>query len=793
MRYVSPDTVLGRPEGFDEGITRAAIFDRARDWLGGGRLWTALLVLLVTISVSRSTATFHWVDGIEVVVPVAIAAALLMSVLALSPLRAPIGLGIGVILAPLVAIVGSWPRIHADHPSDVLGLQLISVWWTRIQDGTAASDSSFFLVLICLLMWVTGGWLAWCTLRWRKPMVGLVPGAAAFATNVLNLPPGNSDQNGYVLAMLVLTLALLLWSNYTSSIANAGRASVKLTGDAKWDFWESGLVAMAALIVLGIMLPPLSTQDKTLDLESSVFTSWAQLQSRLSNPGIFTTTGGHGVTGFTDDVKLSGALRRSKDPVFEWTVKGTYGGPKYFRGIDMTTTVSREWRFAPSAGFQEVLQPDAYPDYQENYEKLGLATVDVTMRAPPQGFSTVLFYPGEMYKINRTVLVSQVPLGSPFDQTLQSIDRLDSIKPSNSTGTYVVTAAFSTATVADLQNAGTQYPDWLKPYMTVPATAYRSPAVLSAIKGQAMDVVRAANATNPYDAASAIEAWLRNPNNFKYSLDATPAPGVDPVYWFLFDGKIGYCEFFATAMGDMLRSLGIPTRLVNGYGPGTFNSGTESNVVRADDAHTWVEVYFPSYGWIPFEPTPDDLGIYQPIPRGQTGANLCLRDNNCTDPSQIIPGPIGGTVATPKGRPGLTDPNVGVGPGGISVGKLSHSVLVDGVGVLVALILLLLVALLRYLRPRTMTAVWTRMLVLAHLAGAERRPGETPLELGRRLQRTFPEAADPVRDLTGAFIIAAYAPPEEASQQRASVMEAWVALRPALLRRVLARLKPRGI
>src|SRR5713101_3054591 len=215
------------------------------------------------------------------------------------PTRVPWGIGvaIGVAAGPVVAGFAAWPALHAAHPSDALGVDLLQTWWLRVQDGTAVADSAFDLFLISWLMWVTGGWLAWCVLRWRRPLLGLVPGAAAFATNLLNFP---RDQNGYVLAMLVLTLALLLWTNYTGSIANAARARVKLTGDARWDFWESGLVAMAALIVLGIMLPPLSTSDRTLDLESGVFTSWAQLQQRISHPGIFTGTGGGtGVTGFT--------------------------------------------------------------------------------------------------------------------------------------------------------------------------------------------------------------------------------------------------------------------------------------------------------------------------------------------------------------------------------------------------------------------------------------------------------------------------------------------------------------
>ncbi|HKW07111.1 MAG TPA: transglutaminase domain-containing protein [Candidatus Dormibacteraeota bacterium] len=791
MRYVSPDTVLGRPEGFDEGVLRSAIYDRAREWLGGGRFWAALIVLLLTVAISKSTATVQWVPGIDVIVPVAILAAVLMSVLALLPIAEPIALSAGVVIGLAAAIVAAWPKLHASHPEDPIGLRLIGTWWSRLQDGSAIQDPSFWLLLVSLLMWITGGWLAWCVLRWRKPMLGLIPGAAAFATNVLNFP---NDQNGYVLAILVLTLALLLWTNYTSSISNAGQASVKLTGDAKWDFWESGLVAMAALIVLGIMLPPLSTTDRTLALESSVFTSWAQLQQRLNNPGIFTQTAtSHGVTGFTDQVKLTGALQQSRDVVFEWTVTGDYAGPKYFRGINETFQTGGEWRYAPQDGFQEVLASNAFPPYSEDYLKLAGATIHVTMRAPPTGFTSVLFYPGQLVRINRTAFIRQVPLETgAADNSLQSIDRLDSIHPNTSAGGYAVQADFSTATQSDLQSAGTQYADWLAPFMIIPRAGYRSPDVLSAIHNRAQQIVQAAGATNPYDMASAIEAYLRNPSNFKYSLAAQAPAGVDKIFWFLFDGHVGYCEFFATAMGDMLRSLGIPTRLVNGFGPGQFNSQTESNVVRGQDAHTWVEVYFPSYGWIPFEPTPDDQNIYQPIPRGQTGTNPCFRDSNC-DPGGVVSGPTGGVLATPKTRPGLEGPNIGTGGTAFSVQSVSGNILTKAAGVLVALLLLLLVAASRYLRPRSVMSVWKRMLVLANLAGAERRPGETPLELGRRLQRTFPEAAAPMRDLTGAFAIAAYAPPEEASQQRGAIMESWVALRPVLLRRAIARLRPRPL
>jgi hypothetical protein len=111
------------------------------------------------------------------------------------------------------------------------------------------------------------------------------------------------------------------------------------------------------------------------------------------------------------------------------------------------------------------------------------------------------------------------------------------------------------------------------------------------------------------------------------------------------------------------------------------------------------------------------------------------------------------------------------------------------VGVLLAIVLLVLAAAARYLRPRSVMGVWKRMLALSGLAGMKHRPGETPLELGRRMQKSFPEASEPAGALAGAFAVAAYAPPDVAGSTRSSVMEAWTELRPLLLRRVMSRLR----
>ena len=754
------------------------VWSGARSSMHGGVAWSALLVILLTLAIARSTVTAAWVPGMDVVPLIALGGALLTAVLAVLPIRWPAALGFAMVLGPVVAL-------FAMRPHDVLSQHLIQTWWKGIADGTTANDQSFYLFLICWLMWVAGAWLSWCVLRWRQPMLGLVPGAAAFAANLLNYP---RDQNGYNFTILVLSLALLLWTNYTGSIASATRAHVKLTGDARWDFWESGLVAMAALVVIAILLPPISTIDRTTEAESSMFSNWAQLQQRLSHPGITGTgTGGPGTTGFAADVPLGGPLIRTKETVLTYT--GDFSGPRYFRGLNMTTTSGSTWQFPGVANLSKPIPKNHSPIYGETYQKLALTTVQVSMLRPPGTFSDIIFYPGDLYKVDRDTVAMQVGLPEGKWNNLTSIDRLSAVSPATSKGKYTVIGAYSTATVADLQAPGTNYPTWLQNFTTLPATGYRTAEAQRRIHDLA--VQKSAGATNPYDQATAIESYLRDSRNFTYTLTppTNKPPGMDSLSFFLFQSKKGYCEFFASAMGDMLRALGIPTRLVNGYGPGQFDTSIQSYIVRGQDAHTWVEAYFPGYGWIPFEPTPDLNGGYLPISRGSQG-NVCLLERGC-DGSGSNPADNVGVVA-PTDRPrGARDPNeVSGGQSNFSFRIPDAGTVTKVVAVLFAIVLVILAGVARYLRPRSVMGVWKRTLALASLAGAKRRPGETPLELGRRMQQRFPEASEPVGALAEGFAIAAYAPRDEAATARSSVMEAWSALRPFLVRRVLARLRP---
>ena len=154
-----------------------------------------------------------------------------------------------------------------------------------------------------------------------------------------------------------------------------------------------------------------------------------------------------------------------------------------------------------------------------------------------------------------------------------------------------------------------QYPASFERYLQLPENLDRR------IVYHAQTVLRAAQARNRYDAAKAIEYDLQK--NFGYSLEMK-ASGPDPLSDFLFNVRTGHCEYFSTAMAVMLRTHGIAARVVNGFLPGEYNDTSGAYTVRQSDAHSWVEVYFPtSRSWVTFDPTPS-IGRTEPVRTGLT-------------------------------------------------------------------------------------------------------------------------------------------------------------------------------
>ncbi len=156
-------------------------------------------------------------------------------------------------------------------------------------------------------------------------------------------------------------------------------------------------------------------------------------------------------------------------------------------------------------------------------------------------------------------------------------------------------------------------PDGFGVYLQVPDE------ITTRVRMKAREITR--GATNNYDKAVAIEQWLED--NLSYTLEMASPGDQEPIDFFLFTRRKGHCEYFSSAMVIMARVVGIPARNVNGFLGGEWNEYDDYIAVRAGDAHSWVEVYFPGAGWVTFDPTPsaeiDRLG------RGGAGLRARLR------------------------------------------------------------------------------------------------------------------------------------------------------------------------
>lgn len=159
---------------------------------------------------------------------------------------------------------------------------------------------------------------------------------------------------------------------------------------------------------------------------------------------------------------------------------------------------------------------------------------------------------------------------------------------------YSVVSRTNTVLPADLQLQTAAYPEaFARHFLQVPGGSDRVAALAHEITRESRTI---------FDKALALEKFLSR--TYRYSLDIPASEQTHPLNDFLFTRKTGYCEHYATAMVIMLRTLGIPARLVTGFLATEWNEYGNYYLVRQQDAHAWVEVHLPQSGWITMDPTP---------------------------------------------------------------------------------------------------------------------------------------------------------------------------------------------
>ena len=294
-------------------------------------------------------------------------------------------------------------------------------------------------------------------------------------------------------------------------------------------------------------------------------------------------------TGFSDRVELGriGQIQQSRAVVMHLAIDGdTLGGftPK-LRGVALNIFEGNTWshpnnntKILPGSDgrFNLDLRNSRNPSQRGHS-----IHYHVTMEPFVSEVFFLLATPQSLEGNYRAV--SEDPDGSVFD--------LDNEHP---VGRYEADSRIPTPSAVLLQSNADLNVDRLSAdYLRLPALDPRITPLTEKI---------VASVKTPRDQANAIESYLRT--HYGYTLQLPKAKSSDPVADFLFVRRVGHCEYFSSAMALMLRTIGIPSRVVNGFAGGEFNDITSQYVIRASDAHSWVEAYIPGEGWLTFDPTP---------------------------------------------------------------------------------------------------------------------------------------------------------------------------------------------
>ena len=304
-------------------------------------------------------------------------------------------------------------------------------------------------------------------------------------------------------------------------------------------------------------------------------------------------------SGFSDRVQLGqiGQIQQSDSVVMHIQIEGDQTGryDLHWRGVALTKFDGQMWS-STKIQFPLPRRPDtsfAVPEHGEPVRSYASASLErerlihYKVLMEPIGTNVFFLAPWAISLRGDYRLVAGDSGGAVYNFDFQhAISR------------YEAVSNVATPTAAELRSAGRNYPTEItESYLALPEVDLRVRRLAAQITN---------SAKSDYDKTSTIENYLRT--NFTYTLQLPKTTAKDPIANFLFDRKQGHCEYFASSMAVMLRTIGIPSRVVNGFRSDEFNDVTGNYIVRGKDAHSWVEAYFPGYGWQTFDPTPAGNG-----------------------------------------------------------------------------------------------------------------------------------------------------------------------------------------
>ena len=645
-------------------------------------------------------------------------------------------------------------------------------WLQKAFSGGTSRDGIIFVIQTTAVFWLLGYLAGWYTFRRAHVWRVIIPTGIVLLSVVYYY----NGPRPLLIYLAIYTLLALLFVAITHLTAEEGewqRDSVRYDRGIQFDFLRAGLLAALLALLLAWSLPGLKANTSISEAFSSAGGPWRSFQDTWTR--LFSSLRSYGAgtsDPYQDTLVLGGPRSVGNTLVMDVQVAKELPYGVYWQAVAYDSYSDGGWRVAESETEELIHYPDDGPLNIPFSLSRTVITQTVTNYLPNSSF---LYAAPEVMSTDRQMLVD-----GTYDQEGRTlITALRSRFILRQGDQYQVASSVSIADATSLRQATTVYPQWVQDrYLQLPDT----------ITPQTIDLAEelTAGLTNPYDKAVAVRDYLRANIDYNDQINAAPE-GVDPVHYTLFDLQEAYCTYYASAMAVMLRSQGIPARLISGYALGEYDEPSQSYRVRAVNAHTWVEVYFPSFGWIHFEPT-QTIPVAERPTTGSGDLTSVVDEALAPEPESLLPPEdltdferAGGLLDNPQ------DLTANQGLGGFAWWEIAIGV------TLLALAGLTLLVAGRYNsrvegdidRSYLRLGDWSRWL------GVPWRATQTPYEQADSLVAYVPDGQKPVRNLTRQYVLQRFSPTKETDDDFDPRQE-WRELRPVLLKQSLTKMLNRS-
>lgn len=496
------------------------------------------------------------------------------------------------------------PLLLSDLQTRVITLgSRLFTWFVNIFQGSPLYDPVAIAIIWGFLIWIISLWTMWLIFRHQKPLLGISPALILASTSLVY-----TDKSAYhLIPLLGLLIGLVVLIQHDLREQAWLKSNLEIATSIRVKMVRVTLLLAVVLMSLAAVSPSISVQNITdainrltqnrIDDDDLVRSLGLEPPRVTTNVNVFDNQQWGGLPNrhlIGNNPKLSDQVVmvvqvEELSPV-EIEDEETQEQIYYWRSLTYDRYVGKGWVSGNS--IEVTIEPG-----------------QKTLSSWPDSYQILRQKVEFLEEGQRLLFSAGIPLSA--DQAFQVAWRLkgteqgdfDMFGASIQTNTYWVDSLQPLGAKAELRQAGQDYPDWIRDrYIPLPDS------VPERVIALARDLT--VNEPTPYDRAVAIESYLRQ---IPYSLELPPTPiDQDLADYFLFSIQKGYCDYYATTMVVLARAAGIPARLVTGYIGGYYDQDLDTYLVTADLAHSWVEVYFPEYGWIIFEPTGGRPAIDRP-------------------------------------------------------------------------------------------------------------------------------------------------------------------------------------